>query len=213
MCGSAGYCEAAKLFLENRQVCKEHLPAFYIDQFIKKADPYEETASALKRLASFAREDDKTVFRIEAANGEDIIAVRLGYGGVYAGLWRLGKELDCGLNTDVLKVPVYQETVEIMELMNSDPYEADSAGSFILAVPESVPEDTNNLFEVILLAIKAIKRSEEIAHGLEKIPAFYIGHTSASKARTMKMPAGYRFLTPPGRQSKDMAAKKADRPS
>lgn len=163
-CGIIGYSEARNLLEENRELCSSRLPQFFIKQFEELSSLHEAAKAEMKQLS----------------NDFSVRVFPLGKGGLYRGLWALGEELGCGLNADILKVPVKQEVVEIMEILGEDPYEADSEGCFLLV------SDDN-------------------------IPAAYIGHTTSSRARIVKMPEVERFLTPPVRQDKDMAVKKTDR--
>lgn len=54
-------------------------------------------------------------------------------GGVFGGLWELSKSIGVGLSVDLKKIPVKQETIEICEFFNLNPYELLSGGSLLLA--------------------------------------------------------------------------------
>lgn len=54
-------------------------------------------------------------------------------GGFYAALWNLAEELSCGLEADIRKVPVAQESVEVFEYFDMDPYMEPSKGTYIAA--------------------------------------------------------------------------------
>lgn len=56
-----------------------------------------------------------------------------GEGGVFAALWEMCEDLGCGLDADIHKIPIRQETVEICEYLNRNPYRLYSAGTFLLA--------------------------------------------------------------------------------
>ena len=51
--------------------------------------------------------------------------------GFYDTLWDMAEEKGCGLEIDIRKVPVAQETVEIFEYFDMDPYAEPSPGTFI----------------------------------------------------------------------------------
>lgn len=57
-------------------------------------------------------------------------------GGIFAALWDLAKETDCGFDLDVKRMSVLQETVEVCEQYRLNPYQLTSAGSFLLVTPE-----------------------------------------------------------------------------
>ena len=56
-------------------------------------------------------------------------------GGVYAALWELAESSKVGLDVDLMKIPIRQETVEITEVYGVNPYEMHSGGSLIITAP------------------------------------------------------------------------------
>lgn len=79
--------------------------------------------------------------RLLNAFSERSSMVALGEGGVYAALWYLGVQWHCGLNVDLKAIPILQETVEVCNYFDIDPYQMWSTGSLLAAVPEdNVPE-------------------------------------------------------------------------
>lgn len=62
----------------------------------------------------------------------------LSRGGVFAGLWELGEAAGCGLEIDLKKIPLKQETIEICEYLDVNPYKLLSTGSLLI-----VSEDGN----------------------------------------------------------------------
>lgn len=61
-------------------------------------------------------------------------------GGVFAGLWELAERLGVGLEIDLRKIPVKQETIEICNYFDINPYELSSMGSMLF-----VTKDGNRL--------------------------------------------------------------------
>ena len=45
-------------------------------------------------------------------------------GGIFSALWRMAEELKTGLLIDIKKIPLRQETIEILELYDINPYYA-----------------------------------------------------------------------------------------
>lgn len=56
----------------------------------------------------------------------------LGTGGVLAGLWKVAEASEMGLFADLRKIPVRQETIEICERFDLNPYKLFSEGSFLV---------------------------------------------------------------------------------
>lgn len=57
---------------------------------------------------------------------------RLSKGGVFAGLWNMAKEACVGLEADLKKIPVKQETIEVCNFFDINPYLLYSEGSCLL---------------------------------------------------------------------------------
>ena len=62
---------------------------------------------------------------------------QIGSGGILAALWELGEELQTGFDIDFSKIALKQETVEICEFYQLNPYLMTSAGSFLLVTGQS----------------------------------------------------------------------------
>ena len=217
--GSIGYSEAKRLFSENEGLCRARFAEFFINQFTAIETIHQTSGAVLDYMIKHAEpvegvplEEGQFVFRAALPGTDQICICPLSEGGIYRGLWELGAALNCGLQADVLKIPVDQEVVEIMELLNSDPYEADSEGCFLIALPESLHiESAEELLKMLHMETVTTSVTKQENSALNDLNFACIGHTIKGKTRTLKMPEGIRYLTPPGRQSRDMAAKKADR--
>lgn len=94
--------------------------------------------------------------------------------GFYNALWDLGEALCTGLEIDIRKVPVVQETVEIFEYFDLDPYQEPSGGTYIAAAD----------------------RPQKLIELLEKRGAVYemIGYTAKGPARIIKNAGRVRYL-------------------
>lgn len=57
-------------------------------------------------------------------------------GGVFGGLWELSRSMGVGLSIDLKKIPVKQETIEICEFFDLNPYELLSGGSLLIATSD-----------------------------------------------------------------------------
>lgn len=90
----------------------------------------------LEGTAEFA---DQISVRKEAA-----VALRAGVyrmhdlhtGGVFGGLWELSRKAETGFCVDLKKLPVLQETVELCEYFELNPYRLLSGGSLLMLAPD-----------------------------------------------------------------------------
>lgn len=57
-------------------------------------------------------------------------------GGVFAALWEIGEGAGCGIEVDIKEIPVHQETIEVCEFFDINPYMALSGGSALVVTPE-----------------------------------------------------------------------------
>lgn len=71
--------------------------------------------------------------KIRAAGNEGISVVRqISEGGIFAALWELASETELGLDLDLKKFAIRQETIEICEFYRLNPYQLTSNGSFLM---------------------------------------------------------------------------------
>ena len=57
-------------------------------------------------------------------------------GGIYGALWEMAEASGTGLEIDLKKIPVKQETIEICEFFDINPYELISSGSMLMAASD-----------------------------------------------------------------------------
>lgn len=53
-------------------------------------------------------------------------------GGIFAALWEMAQKAGVGLQADLRKIPIRQETVEVCEQVGANPYELCSSGSLLM---------------------------------------------------------------------------------
>lgn len=111
--------------VKNRRQLEERFAPGYLD----KAKGYLEQIS-ISEHARIAMEHNASVMH------------DLSETGVFGGLWELGEKLRSGLEIHVRKIPVLQETIELSEYMDLNPYTMQSSGSLLV-----VAEDGNGLVE------------------------------------------------------------------
>ena len=116
---------------------------------------------------------------------EAAVAVRSGVsamhdvteGGIFGALWEMAEASGVGLEIDLKKIPVRQETIEICEFFGINPYELISSGVMLMAA-----KDGNRL--VMELA-------------KENISACVIGKATEGNDRVLLNDGERRFLEPP----------------
>lgn len=57
-------------------------------------------------------------------------------GGVFGALWEMASGADLGLDVDLRKIPIRQETVEVCEFFGVNPYQIMSSGSMLIATDD-----------------------------------------------------------------------------
>lgn len=94
------------------------------------------SAAFLSQIQSF-REIMWDIKELEVARRHQPYAVsQVTDGGIFAALWNLSKEFGTGLDIDLKKIAVRQETIEVCEHFQLNPYQLTSVGSFLLVVPD-----------------------------------------------------------------------------
>lgn len=98
------------------------------------------------------------------------------HGGVFAGVWELTSASGLGVKIELQKIPVWQETIEVSEVFDINPYMLDGTGSLLIV--------TNN--------------GERLVDVLEEkgINASVIGIITSDKNRVLINGDETRFLEP-----------------
>lgn len=97
-------------------------------------------------------------------------------GGIFGALWELAQASGVGMEVDLKKIPVRQETIEICEQLEMNPYELNGNGSLLLFMERG--------YDFVW----------EAAHA--GIPASVIGRTTGGKDRVIRNREEKRFLEP-----------------
>lgn len=82
------------------------------------------------------REEDLLTGQAGKRIGNGAVFKSIGRGGVFAALWEMCEALGCGLEADIHQIPIRQETVEICEYLNRNPYRLYGTGALLAAVPD-----------------------------------------------------------------------------
>ena len=102
---------------------QEQLRSRFSQPFIDRAAAFRDQLG-IRRAAEIAR-------RSGAAAMHD-----LSEGGVFGALWELAEAAGVGLEIDLRAIPIRQETVEICEFFDINPYKLLSAGSLLIAATD-----------------------------------------------------------------------------
>ena len=98
-------------------------------------------------------------------------------GGIFGALWEISQRIGAGLSIDLKKIPVKQETIEICEFFELNPYQLLSGGGLIMLTENG----------------KALVKKLEDAG----IPAVVIGNTNSSNDKIVMNEEETRYLEPP----------------
>lgn len=98
-------------------------------------------------------------------------------GGVFGALWEMGSGSGVGLDIDLKRIPIRQETVEICEALGLNPYILMSSGSMMIAA-----DDGHGLVRKL---------------AQEGIPASVVGKATAGKDRILRNGEDTRYLDKP----------------
>lgn len=102
---------------------EEELKKVFSEDFVNQAKSFDQYLSVLKE-ARIARE-------CGASAMHDITE-----GGVFGALWEMAEGAGTGLEVDLRRIPIRQETVEICEFFGVNPYLIMSSGSMMIACPD-----------------------------------------------------------------------------
>lgn len=150
----------ALLARKNKERLDEHYPAYLA-----------ETAEKFDEYYSIAEEAD-----IAIANGVSAMH-DASEGGIFATLWELAEGAGIGLDIDIKKIPLRQETVEVCECVGVNPYELMSGGCLVMTADDG---------KALAAALEA-----------EKIPAAIIGCTTSEKSKIIRNDDEVRYMDRP----------------
>ncbi len=145
---------------EKEERLKERLP----NDLIRTGQAFDQYLSVLPEA------------RVAAENGAHAMH-DITEGGVFGALWEVAEAAGMGLDIDLLKIPVRQETIEVCEVFGINPYELISSGSLLVTTPDGTG---------------MIRALEEAG-----IPAAIIGKMVEGNDRIIRNGEDRRYLEPP----------------
>lgn len=143
---------------------EEELCTRYSSEFLEGAKQFMDSISVVK--------DARIAKQMGVCAMHDITE-----GGVFGALWEMAAASEVGIEVDLKKIPMKQETVEICEFFDLNPYLLISSGCMLIGT-----ENGNQLVE-------ALER--------EGIPAAVIGRVTKGKNRIIRNEEEERYLEPP----------------
>ena len=93
---------------------------------------------------------------IAVARANRALVKLAGEGGVFTALWQLGDYLDCGMEISLRSILLFQETIEVCEILDVNPYLMRSTGCFF-AVTEHAETLLGQYSELGIPAVKVGK--------------------------------------------------------
>ena len=138
-----------------------------------------------KRLPAYIVENGILLEKEVSVLPESRIAMEVGVkgmhdvsrGGIFSALWELAEKGNIGIEVDLKKIPVRQETIEICEVLGVNPYELYGAGALLIVTD----------------------KGNQLLHELEKqqIPAAIIGKITKDNGKVILNGEEVRFLDRP----------------
>ena len=123
------------------------------------------------------KEENNKVWEMAAKAGASARYL-MGEGGFLAALWKMAEASGVGLEVDLRSVPIRQETIEICEIFDVNPYKLMSGGSVLLGI------QGGDAF------VQELRR--------EGIMAAVIGQTNSGNDRLLYSGGNARYLERPG---------------
>ena len=149
-----------ELVRQYREKLRERFPARMIDE----AAAFDQYLSVAPEAATAMKSGVCSLYEVSQ-------------GGIFAGLWEMAQEAGVGLEVDLRKIPVRQETIEICEFFGENPYELLSGGCLLMTAKGGDA------------LVKALR--------VEEIPAVVIGRTTKGNDRVLYNEGRKRYLDKP----------------
>lgn len=99
---------------------EQELLTRYPAQLVKTAQEFDQYLSVLPEAAAAVKSGVSAMHDVTE-------------GGIFGALWELAEASGVGLEIDLKKIPVKQETIEVCEFFNINPYELISSGCMLMA--------------------------------------------------------------------------------
>lgn len=90
------------------------------------AEPFIKEASDIKNNLAVGK-----ITQTAFSQGADY-AYAFSEGGIFAGLWEMTEKLKSGMSIEIKKIPIRQDTIELSEVLQLNPYLLDSTGAVMI---------------------------------------------------------------------------------
>ncbi|MBO4899710.1 MAG: hypothetical protein J5509_05425 [Lachnospiraceae bacterium] len=126
MTGYAGASGSRILAARNEESLKKHFNEAYFDRMRNIPLAGKDEMKAFCEVFGEAGIIDEPAPYIRPA----------GEGGVYAALWDLSEDMNQGFDVQLKSIPILQETVELCNFLDADPYKMCSDGAFLIVTKD-----------------------------------------------------------------------------
>ena len=127
-------------------ILREHFSESFLRNAVELRDVYgtvrENEDSSGKTLAAGGKLSAAVTGKVEdcaawkAAKAAGATALyAMGEGGFLSALWKMAEASQVGLEMDFTKVPIRQETIEICEIFDINPYKLNARGAILIGIP------------------------------------------------------------------------------
>lgn len=129
------------------------------------------SAGFLKKIGSYKANVFARGEILEAKKQGAYMIRQVGDGGIFAALWNLAKEAECGVEVDLKKIPVLQETIEVCEFFRLNPYQLASAGTMLMLAEdgEKLAESLNEHGIAAVMIGKLMDNNDKILKNGEEV--------------------------------------------
>lgn len=160
-------CKAGQAIVMTKGIGIEGTAILAYDHEAELAERF--SPSFVRKCQSFI---DKISLAPEAAVAAPYCAIMhdVSEGGLHAALWQLGEQSGLGVHVDFEKILVYQETIEVCELFDLNPYTLISGGTLLAVTDqgEKLTELLNqNGIRAQVIGYMTGKKEKVIQHGEE----------------------------------------------
>lgn len=124
MAGFAGLCGSVALVCEMHELLSDRYPS----SFLEEAKRQERLLRQTPEVTLPENAGGACAFSTDGVTAMYLLSE----GGVFAGLWEMGAIAKVGLEAHLKQIPILQETVEICNFFDVNPYQMRSDGSCLL---------------------------------------------------------------------------------
>lgn len=167
MAGFAGLSGSAAIARAKKKELLGRYPEVFIDKAVMQVQ-------FLLSDSIFTKEQELQNILPEAATAvksDECGLFRLSEGGVFAGLWNMAETAGVGLEIELRKIPVKQETIEICNFFDINPYILKSDGSYLILTDNGyrlVHELEKKNIEAVVIGITMDNNDKVVINGEEK---------------------------------------------